>query len=160
MVHVKEKYHKVNYADSLGSIRPFWISWEPVMWPWCNLAASQRRCYWASMNTLPWGNDWPCVLCDHPLQNDRASGSASSKQCACPFYSSRVGFLWQSITSSRFVRPLQPRFGSLQLLAFPKAKIADEREGICECDGHTVHKVSQFQVLHVQNLSLLTTFFP
>jgi hypothetical protein len=27
--------------------------------------------------------------------------------------------------------PLQPRFGSLRLLAFPKAKIAVEREEIC-----------------------------
>ena len=39
--------------------------------------------------------------------------------------------------------PLQPRFGPLWLLAFPKAKIAVEREEICECDGHTVHKLSQ-----------------
>jgi hypothetical protein len=39
--------------------------------------------------------------------------------------------------------PLQPTFGSVQLLACPKAKIAVEREEICECDGHTVHKVSQ-----------------
>jgi hypothetical protein len=39
--------------------------------------------------------------------------------------------------------PLQPRFGSLQLVAFPKAKIVVEREEICDCDGHTVHKLSQ-----------------
>jgi len=39
--------------------------------------------------------------------------------------------------------PLQPRFGSLRLLVFSKAKIAVEREEICECDGHTVHKRSQ-----------------
>jgi hypothetical protein len=39
--------------------------------------------------------------------------------------------------------PLQPGFGSVRLLACPKAKIAVEREEICECDGHTVHKVSQ-----------------
>ena len=38
---------------------------------------------------------------------------------------------------------LQSRFGSLRLLAFPIAKIAVEREEICECDGHTVHKLSQ-----------------
>ena len=37
---------------------------------------------------------------------------------------------------------LQPRVGSLQLMAFPKAKIAFEME-ICECDGHIVHKFSQ-----------------
>jgi len=39
--------------------------------------------------------------------------------------------------------PVQPIFGSLQLVAFPKAKIALEREEICECDGHAVHKISQ-----------------
>jgi len=38
---------------------------------------------------------------------------------------------------------LQPRFGSLRLLAFPKAKIAVEREEFCKRDGHTVHKLSQ-----------------
>jgi hypothetical protein len=37
----------------------------------------------------------------------------------------------------------QSRFGSLPFLAYPKAKIAFEREEICECDGHTVHKFSQ-----------------
>jgi len=40
--------------------------------------------------------------------------------------------------------PLLPRYGSLQLLASPKAKIAIEREVICECDGHTLHKLSQW----------------
>jgi hypothetical protein len=39
--------------------------------------------------------------------------------------------------------PLQPTFGSLRLLAFPKAKIAVEKEEIRECDGHTVHKLIQ-----------------
>jgi hypothetical protein len=39
--------------------------------------------------------------------------------------------------------PLQPRFGSLRLLVFPKAKIAVERKEIRECDGHTVQKLSQ-----------------
>ena len=39
--------------------------------------------------------------------------------------------------------PLQPRFGSLRLLIFLKAKIAIESEDICEYDGHIVHKLSQ-----------------
>ena len=39
--------------------------------------------------------------------------------------------------------PLEPRFGSLQLLAFPKTKIAVDMEDICEFDAHTVHKLSQ-----------------
>jgi hypothetical protein len=38
---------------------------------------------------------------------------------------------------------LQSRFGSLRLLAFPKAKIALERGEFCKYDGHTVHKLSQ-----------------
>jgi len=38
---------------------------------------------------------------------------------------------------------LQPRFGSLRLLAFPKGIIAFKREEICECDSHTVHKIIQ-----------------
>ena len=38
---------------------------------------------------------------------------------------------------------LQPRFGSLRLLVFPKAKVDFESEEICEFDGHTVHKVRQ-----------------
>jgi len=36
-----------------------------------------------------------------------------------------------------------PDFGSLRLLSSPKVKIASEREDICQCDGHTVHKLSQ-----------------
>jgi hypothetical protein len=52
-------------------------------------------------------------------------------------------FFWQRITLPRSVRPLQPRFGSLLLLTFPKPKIAVESEEICEWDGHTVHKLSQ-----------------
>ena len=39
--------------------------------------------------------------------------------------------------------PLLPRFAALRLLGFPKAKIAVESEEIGECDGHTVHKLSQ-----------------
>ena len=83
------------------SIQPFWISREPVGWPWCNLATSQRRPYWASVNSRsPVGlvsQQWDavdraCVLCDSRIHNDRASRSASSRQYACPFYSSRAGF--------------------------------------------------------------------
>jgi hypothetical protein len=42
--------------------------------------------------------------------------------------------------------PLHPRFGSLRLLAFPQVKIAVERAEICECVGHTVHKLSQWRL--------------
>jgi len=33
------------------------------------------------------------------------------------------------------------------ILAFPRAKIAVEREEICECDSHTVHKLSQRRLI-------------
>ena len=49
-------------------------------------------------------------------------------------------FLWEY---HFLFMPLQPRFGCLWLLAFPKAKITVERLEICECDSHTVHKLSQ-----------------
>jgi hypothetical protein len=39
------------YEGCPQSTKPFWISREPVAWPWCNLAASQRRPYCASVNS-------------------------------------------------------------------------------------------------------------
>jgi hypothetical protein len=87
--------------------------------------------------------DWACVLCDRRIHNDRASRSASSRQCACPSYSSRAGFLGKASHHPGLSAPLQPRFGFLRLLAFSKHKIAVEREEICKCDGHTIHKLSQ-----------------
>ena len=76
--------------------------------------------------------------------NDQASRSASPRQRACPFYISCAGFLAKRHITQVFQHPppLQPRFGSLWLLAFPKAKIAVEREEIFECYSHTVHKLS------------------
>jgi hypothetical protein len=132
-----------------ASIRPFWISREPVAWPWCNMAAGHRRPYCASMNShSPMGLvsrqwdaiDWACVLCDRHVHNDRASRCFITTM-RLPILQLSFRLLWQSITSPRSVSPLQPRFGSL--LGFPKAKILIEREVICECDGHTVHKLGQ-----------------
>jgi len=60
-----------------------------------------------------------------------------------PFYSSRAGFFGKESHHPGLSDPLHPRFGSLRLLAIPKAKIALEREEIFESDGHTVHKLSQ-----------------
>ena len=91
----------LNVRGCPESICPFWISRELVMWPWCNLAASQRRPYCTPVNShssvglVSWqwdAVDWACVLCDRRIHSDRASRSASSRQCACPFYSSRAGF--------------------------------------------------------------------
>jgi len=97
----------------LESIKPFWISREPFTRPWCNLAASQGKPCCASVNShsrvglfsRQWDAiDWACVLCDRRIHNDRASRSTSTRQCTCPFYSSRTGFC-QSIASPRSVSP-------------------------------------------------------
>jgi len=116
------------------------------------LAASPREPYCASVNSYSpvglvsrqWDAvDCACVLCDRRIHNDRASRSALSRQCICLFYSSRAGFFGKASHHTGLSAPLQPRFGSLQLMAFSKAKIAVETGEICEFYGHTVHKLSQ-----------------
>ena len=89
--------------------------------------------------------DWACVLCDRRIHNDRASRSANLHQCACPFYSCRAGFFCFGKTSHHpgLSAPLQLISGFLKFLIFPKAKIAVESEEMCECNGHTVNKLSQ-----------------
>jgi len=102
VVHDREMFPVLlTHEGCPESIWPFWISWEPVMWPWCNLSASQRRPYCVSVNShspvglvsRQWDAiDWASVLCDRHIHSDRANRSASSQQCACPFYSSSAGF--------------------------------------------------------------------
>ena len=73
------------------------------MWPWCYLAASQRRPYCASVNShspvgvvsQQWDTiDSASVLCDRCIHSDQASRSASSRRCTCPFYSVYEGFFF------------------------------------------------------------------
>ena len=126
------------------------------MWPWCNLAASQKRPYCASVKShshvglasRQWDTvDWACVLYDRRIHNDRANRSASSRQCACQLYSCRAGFFLGGGAKRHVTQvvqhPYSPDFGSLQLLVFPKAKIAVEMEEIFAYDCHTAHKLSQ-----------------
>ena len=130
------------YIDEgcLEIIQLFWVSRKPVMWPWCNLAASQRIPYCASVSShSPMG----LVSRQWRIHNDRASRSASSRQCACPFYGSSAGFFGRTSRHPGLSAPLQLRFGPLWLLAFPRAKIAVERDEICGCNGHKAHKLSQ-----------------
>jgi hypothetical protein len=133
-------------------IEPFLISRETVAWPSCNLAAGQRKSYCASVNShspvglvsRQWDAvDWACVLCYCRNHSDRASRSANLYQCICPFYSTRAGFNSKTSHYRGVSTHLQPRFGSLRLLGFPKAKIAVGSEEIGEWDGHTVHKLGQ-----------------
>jgi hypothetical protein len=93
-----------------------------------NRHMSDRYCYLLASKDSQWPNEHIIFITTTRL----------------PLYSARAGFFWQNITSPRSVSPpLQPRFGSLRLLSFPKAKIAVEREEICNCDGHTVRKLSE-----------------
>ena len=142
----------LKYEGFPESIQPFWISREPFVEPSCNLAASQRKPYCASVNShspvglVSWqwdAVDWACVLCDRRIHNDWASRSNSSRQCSCLFYSFRAGLFGKAAYQPGLSDPLQPTFGSLRLLDFPKSKIDVEREEICECGGHTIHKLSQ-----------------
>ena len=48
-----------------------------------------------------------------------------------------LSYFWAKQHITQFCKPpLQPRFGSLRILTFPKGKIAVEMEEICERDGH------------------------
>ena len=117
------------------------ITWQPVrgdltvhLWTHSPVGLVSRQ--WDTVG-------WACVLCDRHIHNDRASRSASPRQCTHLFYNSCAGSFGKASHHPGLSAPLQPTFGFLQLLAFPKAKIAFEKEGICECDSHTVHKLRQ-----------------
>jgi len=145
-------YH---YEGCPENIRPFWISQELVMWPWCNLAASQRWPYCTSINShspvglvsQQWDALTELVYCvtvtftvteqaDQLHHNNAPAHSTALVQASFGKASHHPGLS----------ALLQPRFGSLQLRTFPKAKITVEREEICECDGHTLHKFSQWRL--------------
>ena len=124
------------YEGCPESIKSFCISREPLAWPWCNLAVSQRRRYCACVNSpssvglvsRQWDAvNWVCVLCDRRIHNDRASRSASSRQCACQFYSCHAGLFGKASHHPALSAPLLPRFGSLLLPALPKSKIDLEK---------------------------------
>ena len=59
--------------------------------------------------------------------------TASSQQCATSCITSPAeDFFGKTIVTQVIQHPLQPRFGALWLLAFPKIKITFEREGISD----------------------------
>ena len=151
----------VEYEGCPENIQPFWISREPVAWPWCNLAASQMRPYCASVNShspvglvsRQWDAvDWACVLCDRHIHNDRSRRSASSRQCACPFYSSRAGlfiyffiyfFIFFFFAKHHITQVFQPYLAPCDFWLFPEPKSPIQMEDIYACDGHIVYKLSQ-----------------
>ena len=58
--------------------------------------------------------------------------AASSQQCACLCIKFHAEFFGETSNHPGDSAPLQPRFGSLWLLAFPKTKITFEREEISD----------------------------
>jgi len=66
--------------------------------------------------------DWACVLCDRRIHDDRASRSASSRQCACPFYSSRAGFFGTASHHWGLLAPYSPALAPCDFWLFPKLK--------------------------------------
>jgi len=138
------------YKDCPENICPFWISQEPVAWPWYHLAASQVRPYCTSLNShssvwlvsRQWQRHWLILCTVWPLHSKWPSEQISFIMAMClPILQLSCRLFWQSITSPRSVRPLTAQIQLPAILAFPTIKISIEREEICECDGHTVHKV-------------------
>ena len=56
----------------------------------------------------------------------------SSRQCACWCITSHVEFFGETSNHPGDSGPLEPRFGDMQLQAFPKTKITFEREDISD----------------------------
>jgi hypothetical protein len=128
-----------------------WTSLEPVAWPWCNFAASRRRPYCTSVKSLSpvglisrqWDAvDWACVLCDRRIHKS-------------PFQ--RRFYLWKKpkVAGSQ-IWALWALTGLSDVMICPKSLHESCRMGRhivliklicslghCECDGHTVDKLSQ-----------------
>jgi len=140
------------YKACPESIRPFWISREPAAWPWCNLAASQRRPYYPSVNShspvglvsQQWDAvNWACVLCDRHIHKSHY-------------------FQWWFLVLWKVRHHREPNLGCRGLtyqddvMLCRKSLHESCRLGRrivvmkmicsfchCECDGYTVHKLSQ-----------------
>jgi len=115
------------YEGCPESNQPFWISQESVACPWCNLTASQRKPYCASVNShspvglvsQQWDAvDWACVLRDRRIHNDRASRPASSQQWPAHSTALMQAFYRQSIAS-----PYSPDLAPCDFWLFSKLKV-------------------------------------
>jgi len=126
------------------------------MWPWCNLAAHQRRSYCTSMNnrspvglvSRQWdAGDWVCLLCDHRISQISslskailASGKARSRME--PNLGCGGGGGWQTWAMWCFAKKKSLHESCRMGRRIVAMKVISSL-GHCECDGHTVHKLSQ-----------------
>jgi hypothetical protein len=116
------------------------------MWFWCNLAARQRRSYCAFVSShspvglvsRQWDEvDQSCVLCDcSQWPGEQISFITTLHlpvlQLSCTLFLAKYHITWT-------VRPPATS-------GFTQSQNRDWSEEICECDGHTVHRVSQQRV--------------
>ena len=117
------------YEGCPGSICPFWISRELVMWPWCNLAASQRRPYCTPVNShssvglVSWqwdAVDWTHVLYDRHIHDDWASRSDNA-----PAHSTALvqAFFGKALHHPVCQPPYCPDLDLRNFWLFPKLKL-------------------------------------
>ena len=92
------------------------IEWQICMKFCIKVEYSSTESIWMIQKATPMGNWWLAV--HHYSAPTHASCLMQS--------------FWQNIKTPRCLSPLQPRFGTQWLLAFPKTKITFEREEISE----------------------------
>ena len=125
---------------------------KPVSWPWCNLAASQRRPYCASVNrhctvgliSRQWDAvDWACVLCDRRIHK--------SPHFQRRFYLwDKIDFAGSQISAVGVVTDLADVMFCQKILhescrigrRIVMMKLSCSL-GHCERDGQTLHKLNQ-----------------
>ena len=88
----------ISYEGCPESIQLFWISEEPVAWPWCNLAASQRRPYCVSVNSHS-----PVGLVSRQWEANNLAASQRRPYCLSVNSHSPVGLVSQQWDASNLV---------------------------------------------------------
>ena len=139
-----------DYEGFLKSIQPFWISQEPVVWPWCNLAASQRRPYCSSVNShssmgqVSWQWDAVDSLCIlWPLHSEGPSEQISFIMAMClPILQLLCRlFLAKHCITQVCQPPYSPYLAPCNFWLFPKLKSPLKWRFVNA--AVTVHKLSQ-----------------
>ena len=109
-------------------------------------------CVTVTFKMTEWVEQWICIKFCHKLehssmgtiqmiQKPAAIGNwwlaASSRQCTHSCITSHAKLFSEISNRPGDIVLLQPRFGTLWLLAFPKTKITFEREEISDCQTHS-----------------------
>ena len=117
-------------------------------WGWQIPVKEHAYCVTETFKMTEWVEQqiciWFCVKLEHSsvesiemIQKATAIGNwwlvASSQQYAFSCIMSHAEFFGETSNHPGDSAPLQPRFGTLRLLAFPKTKITFERQEISDC---------------------------